>query len=253
METLKDKRALILGAGRGIGAATALELAKRGAQLRLAARSEVELIALHGKLAGSGHRHHALDLGKAEDCAALIDHIASEPPHIIVQNFHVRNELRRLRHIDANDLAENVRANTEAVLRLMNAVLPFQREAGFGRWIAVSSMAARIGGPGQATYAAVKSALEGLYRTLAVEEARTGITANVVSPGFIDTPGVRENYPAELRERLGAMNLSGRAGNAEEVAHAIAFLAEPGAAFVTGSNLVVDGGLERGWFLNRGE
>ncbi len=253
MGTLDEKRALILGAGRGIGAATAAEFAVRGAQVRLVARSEAELIALHGKLDGQGHGHHALDLSSADDCAALIDAIASEPPHIVVQNFHARSRLKRLRHIHASDLAESIRANTEALLQLLAAVLPFQREAGFGRWISVSSMAARLGGPGQASYAAVKSAIESIYRTLAVEEHRTGITANIVSPGFIDTPGVRENYPEALRERLAAMNLSGRAGTAEEVAHAIAFLAEPAAAFVTGSNLVVDGGLERGWFLNRSD
>ena len=129
--------------------------------------------------------------------------------------------------------------------------VPFQRSEGFGRWILISSLVASIGGHGQSTYIAHKAAMEGFSRALAVEEGRHGITSNVVVPGFVDTENMARNYTDAQREAFASCSVVGRRGRPEEVAHAVSFLADERAGFVTGASIPVSGGAELNWWLVR--
>jgi NAD(P)-dependent dehydrogenase (short-subunit alcohol dehydrogenase family) len=118
------------------------------------------------------------------------------------------------------------------------------REAGWGRLVATSSCAAEIGLPGGSSYAAAKAALQGLVRTIALENTARGVTANCVLPGVIDTP-ILAAYTAERREKLLANNPARRFGQPEDIAAAIAYLCSEDAGYTTGQSLSPNGGL---WF-----
>ncbi len=247
---LRGRRAFVAGASRGIGLASARALARMGASVFLAARNTESLQQARESLAGEGHGLLAADLSSPAGCRALESALDEwGPPHIVVANLYARRPAASVHRLGGEELAASIRENLDYLTHILPAALVAQKEAGFGRWIAVSSAVNRRGGPGQGLYSAQKSALEALMRTIAVENGRHGITANTVSPGFMETPGTREGYDEERRAALAEMNLLKRAGRPEEAAHAVAFLASPLSGFITGVNLPVCGGHDLGWPL----
>ncbi len=247
---LEGKTALVLGASRGIGAASALLLARSGARVLLVARNLQELESVHAQLDGKGHEMLSADLSGPESATRILHFCEAEScPDIVIWNFYVRSPLQRLDALNGQELSGAIEQNCALPLKLYSKFLAEQKKREYGRWILISSAVAELGGPGQGIYTAVKASQEALIRTIAVEQGHNGITANIIRPGFIDTPGVRSNYSEEAIERLSAMNLPGRAGVPQEVAAAVCFLASEEAAYINGSVLPVDGGLNRGWFL----
>ena len=248
---MQRKTAIILGASRGIGAATAMNLASRGLRTILVARNQSNLTIRRDSLPGEGHETIAADLSRPQSAAVILDHCSRIGlPDIVVWNHYVRSELKKLEKVSSAGWAQALQENCRVILELYPAFADHQRIQGFGRWILVSSAVAQLGGPGQGIYASVKSAQEALIRTIAVEQGNKGITANIIRAGFIDTPGIRENYDQETIQRLSSMNLAGRAGKPEDVAAAVGFLVSEEASFVNAAILPVDGGLSSGWFLN---
>lgn len=237
--------ALVVGASRDIGAAIARRLGADGLRVVLVGRSEGALAETAGSIPGS--EAVVADISTAEGTQAILDAARRTEPGVVVAVARTRDPWARLPKLDPAALGTAVHDHLAYLVALTAAVLPAQRANRFGRWVFVSSTVARMGGPGQAAYTAHKLAMEGLARTLALEEGRNGITSNVVSPGFIDTDGTRANYSPEMFAAVSAMNTLGRAGTPEEVAHLVSALADRRAGFVTGSTLLVGGGVELAW------
>lgn len=248
METLKNKTALITGAGAGIGHAICKTLNNEGANIVAVARNENNLQQLKQELSNNSNQYWALDLGNKEGQTELLKKLEGFGfPHIVVCNIHIRSEKKRLINTLTEDFSKEFTVNINHLFAILEKTLQFQRLENFGRWIGISSFAAHTGLPGQSLYNAQKAAMEALFLNLAAEEGKHGITANTIAPGFIETPSTKKNIPAEMFAKLSAMNITKRAGKPEEIAAAVSFLASPGASFITGINLPVTGGAHLAW------
>ena len=245
---IQDRRAvaLVTGAGRGIGRATALRLARQGMDLILTGRDEARLQAVLTEAAALG-AHARLIAGDLRDEAFW----QGLPPGAAQADVLVHNASQPASYGLLEDVAlDELRGVLDSVLwsglRLARLVLPHMKRHGYGRIVFVGSVAWQVGAHGQAGYAAAKAGLQGLVRSLAVESAAAGITCNLVEPGFIDTERTREAVSEGTRQALAGRVPAGRAGLPDEVAAAIAFLASPDAAYVTGACVPVTGGIELG-------
>lgn len=139
--------------------------------------------------------------------------------------------------------SRDIDVNLTGAFRVIQACLPGMRKRRFGRVIAISSMAGRMGAAGKVAYAASKAGLHGMMRTIAIENCGHGITANLVLPGMIATPKIM-TLPQRDQERIRAAIPSERFGRPEEVADLVAFLVRGGAGYITAQEIGIDGGLE---------
>jgi NAD(P)-dependent dehydrogenase (short-subunit alcohol dehydrogenase family) len=161
---------------------------------------------------------------------------------ICVSNAAVTSTIAPAHRMSQEQWDGDIAVNLTGAFRIIQACLPGMRERRWGRVIAVSSAAARVGLSGQIAYASSKAGLYGLVRTLAIESRRHGITANCVLPGMVATPAVMQ-MPQDVRERVLAAMPMGRMAEAEEIAELIAFLASEHAGYITAQDISVDGGL----------
>ena len=242
---LNGQVALVTGASRGIGEAVALELARAGAVVVGTSTSEEGAARITKALAEAGGKGEGrvLDVRDAAACAALADAVAAEfgPVAILVNNAGVTrdNLLARMKDEEWDDIQAT---NLKSVFVLSRAVLRGMMKARAGRIVNITSVVGHTGNPGQANYAAAKAGILGFSKSLAREVGSRNITVNCVAPGFIETDMTRALAEEQVKRLVEGVPL-GRLGRVEDVAAAVAWLCSPGAAYVTGATLHVNGGL----------
>ncbi len=242
---LQGEVALVTGASRGIGHSIALALAAQGATVVGTATGAAGVATIDAALeaAGGAGRGLALDVGDGAACDAAIADIESREGAItiLVNNAGITRDTLLLR-MKPEDWEAVISTNLGSVFRLSKAVLRGMMKARKGRIINIASVVGLIGNPGQANYCAAKAGIGGFTRALAREVASRGITVNVVAPGFIDTD-MTKALPEAQREALAKQIPLGRLGAPQDIAEAVCFLAGPGAAWITGETLNVNGGM----------
>lgn len=242
---LEGQVALVTGATRGIGRAIALALARDGATVVGTATSDAGAEAIgaalkEGGYAGAGIRLDVTDAAATD--AALAD-VESRfgPVAILVNNAGITKDNLLVRMKD-DEWDAIMATNLKPAWRLAKACLRGMMKARRGRIIQIGSVVGSTGNPGQANYAAAKAALVGFTKSLAQEVGSRSITVNCVAPGFVDTDMTRA-LPDAQREVLLSRIPMGRLGSPEDIAEAVAFLAGPRAAYITGATLHVNGGM----------
>ena len=238
--------ALVTGSSRGLGRATALELAARGHRVAVHyVRSEGPAAEVVAAIEAAGGQAAAFgaDVARAEDCSRLLDEVQERLGRIevLVNNAGVTRDTLAMRMKD-EDWQAVIDTNLTGAFRLARGVLRGMLKARWGRIVNVASVVALMGNAGQANYVASKAGLIGLTKSLAREVSGRGVTVNAVAPGFIASD-MTEGLSDELRERYLAQIPAGRFGDPADVARAVAFLASDDAAYVTGHTLTVDGGM----------
>jgi 3-oxoacyl-[acyl-carrier protein] reductase len=244
MINLSGRIAIVTGASRGIGRATARMLAATGAEVVAAARRDNARATVE-EITGAGGKAHLASLDVTD--RGSIDRVVAETLErsgridILVSNAGVARDQLMLR-MKREDWDEVIATNLTALFSCAQAVLkPMVRQRG-GRIIAISSVVGQAGNAGQANYAASKAGIIGFSKALALEIASRGITVNVVAPGLIDTDMTRA-ITESARETWASKIPLGRLGSPEDVASAVCFLASDAASYITGQVLAVNGGM----------
>lgn len=243
--SLEGQVALVTGASRGIGAAIADRLAGLGALVVGTATSAEGAAAVSERLKDLDEQCRGVRLDVNEEGAVeqLVQHISSDlgAPTILVNNAGITRDQLLMRMKD-DDWDAVLNTNLRSVYALSKACLRGMMKARNGRIISISSVIGCMGNAGQSNYAAAKAGMEGFSRSLAREVGSRGITVNTVAPGFIDTDMTRSLDEAQ-REKLVAEIPLQRLGQPEDIAAAVAFLASPLGAYITGQVLHVNGGM----------
>jgi 3-oxoacyl-[acyl-carrier protein] reductase len=242
---LSGQVALVTGASRGIGRAIAAGLAACGASVAGVART---LDALQGTLqaireAGGTAEGYAADVSKTEDVQRVVDEVEAkfQRIHILVNNAGITRDGLVLRMEDSA-WQDVIDTNLKGTFLFCRAVGACMIRARYGRIINISSVSGLMGNPGQANYSASKAGVIGFSKTVARELAARNITVNVVAPGFITTDMtdvLPEKVKTEVKERVPLRRL----GTPEDIADLVRYLASPGASYLTGQVIAVDGGM----------
>jgi len=246
MTVLAGKVALVTGATRGIGRAIAVKLGQAGATVIGTATSAAGADTIAHALTEAGITGAGVTLNVTD--AAQIDAVLTDITQrfgdigILVNNAGITrdNLLLRMKDDEWDDIFNT---NLKAVFKLSKAVLRGMMKARTGRIINIGSVVGETGNAGQANYAAAKAGLIGFSKSLAREIGSRNITVNCVAPGFIDTDMTRSLSEDQRRALVGQIPLA-RFGEAADVAAAVMFLASPGAAYITGATLHVNGGMD---------
>jgi 3-oxoacyl-[acyl-carrier protein] reductase len=267
---LSGRVALVTGGSRGLGRADALALARAGADVAIAdiqiesdesddaerygvlaqvarAQGLVYTETTVGEIQALGRRALAVkcDVTDRDQVDSAVARIADElgPVDILVNNAGTLDHVAQF-HQQSTELWErDLRVNLTGAFNCAQAVWPAMRERGWGRIVNMASVAGTLGGFGQASYSTTKAGLLGLTKTLALEGARHGITANAIVPGIIGTEAYGFGN-AEMNERMVKRTAMRRPGEPDEIANVIAFLCSDLASYVTGAAIPVTGGIE---------
>ena len=247
---LKDKIALVTGGARGIGRAICIALAQEGADIAVnyhhSADKAQEVVTAISQLGQQGLACQA-DVSDASQAQALVEKVIAEWRRldILINNAGITIGSREVIATEIETWEEMMRTNLSSAFYMARAVLPHMRKQGYGQIVNISSNVINHYPPGSGAYAVSKTGLIALTKVLSKEEARHGIRVNAVSPGITLTDmgiGALERRGHESAQRFLNSIPLGRAAAPEEVASAVAFLVSDEARYITGQNLVVNGG-----------
>ncbi len=236
--------ALVTGASRGIGAAIALELARKGVKVIGTATTDAGATRISEALAAfEGCTGRTLDVTQGAAAEALVDAVIKEYGglQVLVNNAGITRDNLAMRMKD-DEWDAVMEANLKGVFRMSRSVMRTMMKQRYGRIINITSVVGASGNPGQANYAAAKAGVAGMTRALARELGSRNITVNCVAPGFIETDMTASLQEDQQKALLGQIPL-GHLGKPSDVAHAVAYLASPQASYVTGQELHVNGGM----------
>lgn len=241
--SLQGEVVLVTGASRGIGAAIADTLAAQGAKVIGTATTESGAKAISDRLSPLGGVGKVLNVTDGAAVEALIDSINAEfgTISILVNNAGITRDQLLMRMKD-DDWSAILDTNLSSVFRTSKAVMRSMMKARKGRIINIASVIGVTGNAGQANYAAAKAGIIGFSKSIAKEVGSRGITVNVIAPGFIETD-MTQSLPEAQKEMMMGQIALGRFGSPQDIADAVAFLASPAAAYITGQTLHVNGGM----------
>ena len=241
--------ALVTGGTGGIGTAICKKLAEQGHKVATNYRNEEKARAWQAQMQAEGYTFTLVkgDVTSPEEAARMVREVEERlgPVEILVNNAGITRDgtFHKMKADQWNDV---INTNLNSVFNVTRPVIDGMRERKWGRIIQISSINGLKGQYGQANYAAAKAGMHGFTISLARENAKLGITVNTVSPGYVATDMVMA-VPEEVRAKIAADIPTGRLGKPEEIAYAVAFLVDEQAAWITGSNLDINGGHHMGW------
>ena len=241
---IQGQLALVTGATRGIGAAIALELARRGMKVIGTATTDAGAAHISSTLAAfPGCAGKNLNVTDAAGIESLIDSLVKEHGgiQVLVNNAGITRDMLAMRLKD-EDWDAVLDTNLKAVFRMSRGVMRTMMKQRYGRIISITSVVGASGNPGQANYAAAKAGVAGMTRALARELGSRGITVNCIAPGFIETD-MTAGLPEEQQKALLGQIPLGHLGKPQDIAHAVAFVASPEAGYITGQEIHVNGGM----------
>ena len=241
---IEGQLALVTGASRGIGAAIALELARRGMKVIGTATTDEGAAKISSTLSAfPGCTGKNLNVTDAPAIEALIDSLVKEHGgiQVLVNNAGITRDMLAMRLKD-EDWDAVLDTNLKAVFRMSRGVMRTMMKQRYGRIISITSVVGASGNPGQANYAAAKAGVAGMTRALARELGSRGITVNCIAPGFIETD-MTSSLPEEQQKALLGQIPLGHLGKPQDIAHAVAFVASPEAGYITGQEIHINGGM----------
>ncbi len=240
-----DRVALVTGGAQGIGKEIACALAREGAQVAIADLDHASAVKAAQEIKERGGLSWALsgDVSRFDSAREVVGKVLAEAGRldILVNNAGITRDALLLR-MKEEDWDQVIQVNLKGAFNFCKAAVPGMIKQRWGRIVNISSVVGAMGNAGQINYAASKAGLIGLTKALAREVAQRSVTVNAVAPGFIDTAMTRA-LPEKIREALLLQIPAGKLGQLEDVASAVVFLASPGAAYITGQVLHVNGGM----------
>lgn len=242
-QDLAGKVALVTGGSRGIGKSIAEQLAAAGARVAVIARSADRAAAVAAGLPGAGHAGYPCDVADAAAVDAVVKQVESDlgSLDVLVNNAGVTGDNLLLRMSDT-EWDRVLDTNLKGAFHMIRAASRGMMRRRDGRIVNITSVVGLTGNKGQANYAASKAGLIGLTKSVARELASRSILCNAVAPGYIETEMTAE-LGDDVRTALLQQIALGRLGRGEDIASVVRFLSGPGAAYITGQVIVVDGGM----------
>jgi acetoacetyl-CoA reductase len=246
---MTTRTALVTGGTGGIGSAICKRLASLGHRVATNYRDETKARDWQAKMKAAGYDVAIVpgDVGTPEGAEAMVKAVEAQlgPIDILINNAGITRD-STFHKMSSSQWHEVINTNLNSCFNVTRPVIDGMRNRKWGRIVQISSINGLKGQYGQANYAAAKAGMHGFTISLARENAKLGVTVNTVSPGYVATDMVMA-VPEDVRAKIAADIPTGRLGKPEEIAYAVAFLVSEEAAWITGSNLDINGGHHMGW------